>query len=321
MSLRPAGLRAAVLVAVWVFAGGCSQQADESAAVPRTPDTAEPIPAGVLRMGSVSVQMAREHAIYLPFVEWVASRLHDVGIGVGKVVVEDSLGAMADRIVAGEVDIYIDSPFPVAWMARQTGVRPLLRRWKQGVPTYSSVVFARSDSGIERVADLRGRVIAFGEPFSTTSFLLPKAQLASAGYELERYEDPAAAVPPDRVGYLFSMDAENTMAWVLHGRIAAGAVNSDYFDEMAAGRRDELRVLLRSDEVPRHVLCYRSGLPIEVVRRLESVLLEMHNDEDGRARLDDFEGTDRFDRFPIDPEQALQPVDALLEYVATDVGR
>ncbi len=106
----------------------------------------------------------------------------------------------------GEVDLYLDSPFPVSWVVHETGARPLLRRLKQGEASYRSVLFARRDSGLQSIEDLRGHVIAFGEPFSTSSFLLPKASLVERGLQLERYEDPAADVPDDVIGYVFSND-------------------------------------------------------------------------------------------------------------------
>jgi hypothetical protein len=45
------------------------------------------------------------------------------------------------------------------------------------------------------VAFVSAIVIAFGEPFSTSGFLMPKAALSSAGLRLVNYADPAASIP------------------------------------------------------------------------------------------------------------------------------
>ena len=285
----------------------------------RVPDDGA-TPAGVLTIGAVSLEPAREHAMVLAFAEELASRLHGVGIGRARVVVEPSLGAMAARVQRGEVDLYLDSPFPVSWVIRETGARPLLRRLKRGEVSYRSVLFARRDAGLRSVEDLQGRVIAFGEPFSTSSFLLPKASLAERGFKLERYEDVAAEVPPDVVGYVFSNDSENTMMWVLKGRIVAGAANAEYFASLAGERRGELMVLLESEEVPRNIACCRRDLPAEVRDAIENVLLELHLDERGCQALLRYEETARFDRFPVEPERALARVSALLPFVTDDLG-
>ena len=210
--------------------------------------TAPPAPTGVLTFGSVSLKPAQEYEVFRPFANFVAANLHEVEIGRGRVVVVGSLSQMVEELQEGRVDLFIDSPFPAAFVWKHGNTQPLLRRWKRGSDSYRSVVFARSDSGIDSLDDLSGKILAFGEPFSTTGFLMPKAALASAGLRLVNYEDPAASIPDDRVGYVFSNDAENTMFWVLKRKVAAGAVNADYFEALAGGRIGELRILHTTDE-------------------------------------------------------------------------
>ncbi|MFV2073377.1 MAG: phosphate/phosphite/phosphonate ABC transporter substrate-binding protein [Thermoanaerobaculales bacterium] len=284
------------------------------------PTQAPARPSGVLTIGSVSVNPTREYQIVRPFASHLASRLGDVGIGEGRVVVVNSLSKMVSEIESGRVDVFIDSPFPVAFVCDRTDARPVLRRWKRGSNSYYSMIFARVDSEIETVEDLAGRMVAFGEPFSTTGFLLPKAALAAAGLKLVNYVDPAASIPPDTVGYVFSNDAENTMFWVLKGKAAAGAVNEEYYSSLAGVRVTELRVLLKTDEVPRNVVCFRSGLDPTTAEALERVLITMSDDGEGREVLKAFEDTAKFDRFPNGPENDLDRVNKLLPYVVEDFG-
>jgi phosphonate transport system substrate-binding protein len=280
-----------------------------------------PAAAGVVTLGSVSLDPGREYEVFRPFADYLASHLGEVGIGTGRVVVSDSLSRMVEALRRGEVDIYIDSPFPVAFACERGEARPILRRWKRGSENYHSVVFARSDSGIKSAGDLRGHVIAFGEPFSTTGFLLPKATLASSGLKLVNYADSAAAIPSDQIGYVFSNDAENTLFWVLKNKVSAGAVNADYFAALAGSRIDELRVILSTEETPRNVVCVRSDLDPEVVRKVEEVLLAMNGEQPGQKVLRDFEQTTKFDRFPTGAARDLARVDELLAYIEEDVGQ
>jgi len=278
-------------------------------------------PPGVLTIGSVSLNPAAEHDVFRPLAEHLASRLGSVGIGRGRVVVVDSLSTMVNELDAGRVDIYIDSPFPVGFVVQHSDTKVLLRRFKRGAEVYRSVLFARADRGIESLADLRGRVIAFGEPFSTTGYLLPKAALVSDGFKLVRFEDPAANVPEDEIGYVFSNDAENTMVWVLKGKVSAGAVNEDYFEALAGSRVGELKILFRSKAVPRNIVCARGDLEPNVVRAVVGVLLGMDGNAAGQVVLNSFEETSRFDVFPEGGEQALSGVIELLPFVEEDLGR
>lgn len=276
---------------------------------------------GVLTVGSVSLNPTQEFEVVQPFARFVASRLGEVGIGIGRVVVVDSLSKMIAEIDRGNVDLFIDSPFPVSFVCDRSQASPTLRRWKRGSDVYQSVVFARSDSDISSLEHLQGRILAFGEPFSTSGFLMPKAALSHSGLRLVRYEDDAASIPISEVGYIFSNDAENTVFWVLKGKVAAGAVNKDYFEAIAGSRLSELRVIHETEKVPRNVVCFRDGLDSQVARAVEEVLLAMENEEEGRAILEEFEGTIRFDRFPGGAEQHLSRVVALMPFVEKDLGR
>jgi len=163
-------------------------------------------------------------------------------------------------------------------------------------------------------------MIAFGEPFSTTDYLLPKTALLAAGLQVASYQDPAAAVPRDRVGYVFSNDAENTVFWVLKGKLSAGAGDEDYFAEMAGERIGELRVIVRTSSLPRNLVGARRNLDPAVEAAIVDVLLAMEGDEEGRAALAAYEETVRFDRLPQGAEEALAEVAGLLPFVAEDLG-
>jgi phosphonate transport system substrate-binding protein len=297
---------------------GCGQP---SAAPPAGVESIEPVPPGVLTFGSVSLNPAQEFEVFRPFADLVAERLHDVGIGRGRVEVTGSLSQMVEELREGRVDVFIDSPFPAAFLRTHGGMTPILRRWKRGRDTYRSVVFTRADNGVESVADLAGKIIAFGEPFSTTGFLMPKAALASAGLWLVNYEDPAASIPSDRVGYVFSNDAENTMFWVLKKKVVAGAVNADYFEALAGELIDDLRILHTTQAVPRNVVCVRDSLEPRVVDAIRKVLLEMHLDDEGRNVLLEFQGTTQFDLFPGGADQDLAEIMKLLRHVEEDLGQ
>lgn len=283
--------------------------------------TSAPSASGTLTFGSVSLNPASEHETYLPFARFVGEQMGDVGIGRGRVVVVDSMSTIVEELRRGTVDVFIDSPFPIAFASSRTDLEVILRRWKRGSVAYRSVLFARADSSIESPLDLAGRMIAFGAPFSTTGFLLPKADLAARGLKLAHFEDAAVAVPRDKVGYVFSEDSENTMFWVLKGKVAAGAVNLDYYEELAGRRIEELRIIHTSDPVPRNLVSVRGDLDPAIVESLRAVLLRLGDSEAGQKILDQFEQTAKFDEIPEGGERALSEIIRKIQYVESDLGQ
>ena len=279
-----------------------------------------PLENGILSVGSISLSPKREAAKFQPFIDYLARRMAVAGITRGRVVVASSMAEMADLMNGKQVDIFIDSPFPVAVVSMKSGAQPFLRRWKDGRGDYHSLVFARKDAGIQTVRNLRGRMIALKEPFSTSGYLLPKATLMQAGMTLTKYADPSAKVLPGEIGYVFANSEENIMVWVLRRRVPAGAMSEEEFTRLAKDRKGELKILLRTLEVPRHVVAHRAGVPSRVLITLEESLLSMAANDEGKRVLEAFDNTEKFDRFPQGTAQAFGPIEALVRMVEKEVG-
>ena len=90
----------------------------------------------VITVGSVAITIQEEIREFQPIADYLAARLKDAGIKKGRVVVTYTVEAMAERMRRGDVDIYIDSLFPVDTVSKLSGAKPFLRRWKRGVSEY-----------------------------------------------------------------------------------------------------------------------------------------------------------------------------------------
>ncbi len=74
-----------------------------------------------------------------------------------------------------------ESPYGALVMMDKTGAVPVLIREKKGVKEYSAVIFVPAASPVQKLADLTGKVVAFEDPSSTSSFVLPVNILKGAG--------------------------------------------------------------------------------------------------------------------------------------------
>ncbi len=274
---------------------------------------------GTLTIGTISDEPKEEVAIFQPFVDYMASQLEDAGINNGKCVVSSSMVEAANLIKKGEVDIFIDSPFPTIRVHRLSGVKPFLRRWKEGIKEYSSVLFVRRDSNIDTIEDLKGKIVAFEVPFSTSSYFLPKATLLKKGLTLTEKRNYVSSVSSHEIGYVFSGDDETTTVWVLRKRVAAGALNSKNFKQMAKDGFSNLKVLTETINLPRHVVSHRADLNPELVAAIEEVLLNMDKDEEGRKVLKYFEKTTKFDKFDSSAEGFTETITNLIDFLDKDL--
>ena len=274
--------------------------------------------AGPLNLGSINSKEPRDEIKkFWPLASYLAKELQSDGIDSARVVVAENIPAMATFLQEGKVDLYIDSPFPSVAVSHLSGSRFLLRRWKKGIGEYHTVIFTRKDSGISRLEDLQGKVIAFEEPYSSSGYFFPKIVLIEEGLRLVAKKNASNSVGRGEVGYVFSYDDESTMVWVLRGKVSAGAIDNQNYLKKAGKSLDSLKIIHRTFSFPRHIVSYRSDLSPKLVARIKEVLIKMDQSEEGRKALKDFEKTTKFDELP---DQAVTPLLQARKFIAVEIG-
>jgi phosphonate transport system substrate-binding protein len=268
-------------------------------------------------LGSISSTPAQEIKKFLPLAVYLGRELQSKGIVQGKVVVARNIAEMSDLLREGKVDLYIDSVYPSLAVSRLSGSKLILRRWKKGISEYHSVIFVRKDSDISRLEDLKGKIIAFEEPFSSSGYFIPKMVLMQEGLKLVAKTNSSEPVGPDEIGYLFSLDDENTLVWVVRGKVMAGAIDNQNYEKMAKQNHDSLKVIYRTFSFPRHIVSHRADLPSKLVARIKEILTQMDRSEAGRKALQDFERTTKFDDLSEQAKANLLRAD---KYIDLELG-
>ncbi len=263
-----------------------------------TTPTATPTATKTIVIGDVTNQPAKKITRYQPLADYLAARLPQFGIGVGEVKVAPDVGTMAEFLKSGQVDLYFDSPYPAMIATNKSGAKPILRRWKGGDATYHTIVFALKDTGIERPEDLQGKMIAFDDVTSTSGFVLPFVYLKEKGLKLKEKDSTTDEVASDEVGYVFSKDDQNNIQWVISGKVDAAAVDNQSYLDIPEESRKAMVILGETEEVARHVVLVRSGLPPEQVEAIKQIMVGMDQTPEGKAVLEQFEKTAKFDTFP-----------------------
>jgi phosphate/phosphite/phosphonate ABC transporter binding protein len=233
------------------------------------------------------------------FVRYVARKLSSASAIEGRIVVAPTQSGLANLLTEQKVDFYMESPYPTYLINNVYGAgKLLLRRWKGGMAEYHALIFTKKNSETRRLEDLRGKIIAFEDPGSTSGHFLPKFFLSRRGFKLSEKTRIEPNVSPGEVGYIFVYSRDKIVDLVLIKSVAAGAFSNDDYATLDERKKSDITILAETDRLPRHLLSIRRDLAPVLVDRLEKLLLSMHQDPEGRLILQRTDGTTKFDALP-----------------------
>jgi phosphate/phosphite/phosphonate ABC transporter binding protein len=235
---------------------------------------------------------------FRPLVDYAAGKISPMGKTKGIVIVAPTAGQMVALLEEKRVDFYMESAYPTYLINRSGAGRILLRRWKGGIAEYRSVIFTHRESGIARLEDLGGKIIAFEDPGSTSGYFLPKLFLLKKGFSVTEKAKLGATVSPSEIGYIFGASARKIVNLVLEKKVAAGAFSNDDYAGLEDQRKTLISILGESESMPRHLVSVRKDLAEPVVKRLQEILLNMDQDVEAQKILRQIDNTTKFDTLP-----------------------
>ncbi|MBF0382453.1 MAG: phosphate/phosphite/phosphonate ABC transporter substrate-binding protein, partial [Magnetococcales bacterium] len=170
------------------------------------------------------------------------------------------------------VDIAFLGPASFIMMLEKYGNKPLLARFEiKGKPFFQGKIIVRDQSPIHTLQDLENKRFAFGDPASTMSHIVPHYMLRQAGVKADRLQSHAF------------LGSHNNVAFaVLSGDYDAGAVKEAVFYKFAA---KGLRALASTPKISEHLFVASGDLSPAVVKKLQTILSQLHKDKEGRAAM------------------------------------
>ncbi len=244
------------------------------------------------------------------FVDYIAKKLAPLGFTGGRILVVDKVGQLARAIREGKVDLFHDSVVATMVLSRWSGSIPILRQWKYEEADYYSVILVRKDSGINSLSDLKGKVIAFDEPHSTSAHILPRMLLAEKKLKVVQVIVPGG-VEPDAVGFIHSSD-DNAPHLVAVGKVDAAATSHREFQVLRPEIRDGLKIIARTRSVPRQIISVRKDLDPKIVAALKKILINMDKEPEGQAALKGQQRTTKIDEIPPGSLEHLKDIERFI---------
>ncbi|MDH5612706.1 MAG: phosphate/phosphite/phosphonate ABC transporter substrate-binding protein [Gammaproteobacteria bacterium] len=171
-----------------------------------------------------------------------------------------------------KVDIAYMGPASYVHMINEFGDKPVLARLEvNGHPWFQGNIVTRDNSTIKTLADLKGKRIAYGDPKSTMSYIVPYHMLYVAGV----YSDVTT-----RHQFLYSHN--NVALGILSGDFDAGAVKPEVFRKYESAG---LRTIAKTPKISEHLFVVRNDLPGKEIEMLRNALLKMSSTDEGIKAL------------------------------------
>lgn len=265
--------------------------------------------AGVLVLGRISDDPKLHCGQLQPLLDYVVPRMAEVGIRSGRILMARDAQQMRSYLRRGQVDWVTETAAVAGLLVERAQARPLLLTERGGVRLYRSVFFARADSAIGGLADLRGKALALQSGASTSAYYGPAMVLLAAGLPMQPLPGPTDRPDADSVGYLFARSERNIATWVDKGVVDAGAFSDQDWDNaerLPPAMRAGLRIVHRGPPMPRAVELVRGGLDPAVAGRLRAVLLAAPGDPAAAAALRAFFDTTGFHPFDGEAQSLLR---------------
>lgn len=94
-----------------------------------------------------------------------------------------SYAAVTEGMTSDQVDIGWVGPLDYVIAHQKNGAEAVTKSVRKGLPSYKAFIIVNVNSGINSIADLKGKKFAFGDPTSASSNLYPHYMMSKAGFD------------------------------------------------------------------------------------------------------------------------------------------
>jgi phosphonate transport system substrate-binding protein len=187
--------------------------------------------------------------------------------------------AVREAMGAGKAHIGWLNTFNYVLANEKYGVDVGLVTERFGSTTYLGQFNVRADSGITTLEDIKGKVMCWVDPNSTSGYIIPRIMLAANG------------IDPDND---FSKTVEagshnNSVQAVYEGQCDVGVSYADArssIEETHPDVKDVVAVLATTTEIPNDSVSFAKDFDAEMRQQIVDALLEIAGTEEGLAALE-----------------------------------
>lgn len=189
-----------------------------------------------------------------------------------ELVVTTDYSSMIEAMRHGRLELAYFGPLSyVLARSKDAGIEPFAAVVEErgGPPVYHALVIGNVNQGINTIADLKGKTVAYGDPASTSSHLIPKSMLADQGLRAgQNYQEQ----------FVGAHDA--VALAVQNGNAAGGGISKPIFQTLVQkGTIDpaKVRVVAESKPYPNYPWTMRSDLDAGLKASITNAFLSLQD--------------------------------------------
>jgi len=184
-----------------------------------------------------------------------------------ELVVTTDYSSMIEAMRFGRIEIAYFGPLSYVLAKSKSDIEAFAVGVSNGSPTYTSVVITQADSPVKQLADIKGKVMAYGDQASTSSHLVPRAMIEDAGLVAER---------DYRTVYVGAHDA--VARAVETGKASAGALSRPIYESLLKSKKIDgakVRVVAETQPIPNYPMAMQAKLAPQLKEQIRSAFVNL----------------------------------------------
>ncbi len=262
--------RVALVLSIVIFSisavlTGCGGSDGKPAAAPAAPEMK------VLRVGAIpaeDAQKTREN--YKSLAGYLEKK---TGLKVEIFVATDYSGVI-EAMRAGKLDIAMFGPFSYVLAADKAGAEAFAVEIRKGSGTsYQSVVVTHPASGINTLADIKGRTYAFVDPASTSGNLIPRSFYKKNNIDPDK----------DFKSVIYAGGHDAAALAVKNRKVDAASMDDITFNNMKEKGLitpdQDIKIIFKSDPIPGSPWAWRKDLPADLKTKIKNAFMNVAKED------------------------------------------
>jgi phosphonate transport system substrate-binding protein len=186
-----------------------------------------------------------------------------------ELVVTTDYSSMIEAMRHERLDMAYFGPLSYVLARSKSNIEAFAALKKKGLTTYQAVIIANAGAGIGSLTDIAGKDMAFGDPASTSSHLIPKSMLTEKGLEAKKNY---------REHFLGSHDA--VAIAVQNGKAQAGGLSKPIFESLVERKiidPSKVKIVAESKPYPEYPWTMRSDLTPALKENIRKAFLSLND--------------------------------------------